>query len=50
MAVPKAESTPLGDVGYRDEDGYLYLTDRKNFMIISGGVNVSTRKRPRTCW
>lgn len=30
----------LGDVGYIDEDGYLYLTDRKSFMIISGGVNI----------
>jgi len=30
----------LGDVGYVDEEGYLYLTDRKAFMIISGGVNV----------
>ena len=30
----------LGDVGYMDEDGYLYLTDRKAFMIISGGVNI----------
>ncbi|APG61836.1 acyl-CoA synthetase [Sphingorhabdus lutea] len=30
----------LGDVGYVDEDGFLYLTDRKSFMIISGGVNV----------
>ena len=32
--------TTLGDVGWVDEDGYLYLTDRKNFMIISGGVNI----------
>ena len=32
--------TTLGDVGWVDEDGYLYLTDRKSFMIISGGVNI----------
>lgn len=30
----------IGDVGYVDEEGYLYLTDRKSFMIISGGVNI----------
>jgi long-chain acyl-CoA synthetase len=30
----------IGDVGYVDDDGYLYLTDRKSFMIISGGVNI----------
>jgi long-chain acyl-CoA synthetase len=30
----------LGDVGWMDEDGYIYLTDRKSFMIISGGVNI----------
>jgi long-chain acyl-CoA synthetase len=32
--------TTLGDVGYVDDDGYLYLTDRKAYMIISGGVNI----------
>ena len=30
----------LGDVGKLDADGFLYLTDRKSFMIISGGVNI----------
>ncbi len=32
--------TTLGDVGYLDEENYLYLTDRRNFMIVSGGVNI----------
>ncbi len=30
----------LGDVGYVDDEDYLYLTDRKAYMIISGGVNI----------
>ena len=34
------EWSSLGDVGRVDEDGFLYLTDRKAFMIISGGVNI----------
>jgi len=32
--------TTVGDVGYVDDDGFLYLTDRKTYMIISGGVNI----------
>ena len=38
---PKHDNwSALGDVGYVDEDGYLFLTDRATFMIISGGVNI----------
>ena len=36
---PKGWST-LGDVGHLDDDDFLYLTDRKAYMIISGGVNI----------
>ncbi len=36
---PQGYST-LGDIGYVDEEGYLFLKDRKAFMIISGGVNI----------
>ena len=32
--------TTLGDVGYLDGDGFVHLTDRKAYMIISGGVNI----------
>jgi long-chain acyl-CoA synthetase len=32
--------TTVGDVGFVDDDGFLYLTDRSTFMIISGGVNI----------
>jgi acyl-CoA synthetase (AMP-forming)/AMP-acid ligase II len=32
--------TTLGDIGHLDEDGFLFLTDRKAFTIISGGVNI----------
>jgi long-chain acyl-CoA synthetase len=32
--------TTLGDIGKLDDEGYLYLTDRKSFVIISGGVNI----------
>jgi len=33
-------TSTVGDVGHVDADGYLYLTDRKSYMIISGGVNI----------
>ena len=39
-ATNKHGWTTLGDVGRMDEEGYVYLTDRKSFMIISGGVNI----------
>ncbi|MEZ5560267.1 MAG: AMP-binding protein [Pseudomonadales bacterium] len=35
-----ANWSALGDVGYVDAEGFLYLTDRATFMIISGGVNI----------
>ena len=37
---PDGTMSTVGDVGYVDEDNFLYLTDRATFMIISGGVNI----------
>jgi long-chain acyl-CoA synthetase len=37
---PDGSMSTVGDVGYVDDDGFLYLTDRSTFMIISGGVNI----------
>jgi long-chain acyl-CoA synthetase len=38
-SADRAMST-VGDIGYVDEEGFIYLTDRESFMIISGGVNI----------
>jgi long-chain acyl-CoA synthetase len=37
---PDGTMVTVGDIGYLDEEGYVYLTDRATFMIISGGVNI----------
>jgi long-chain acyl-CoA synthetase len=37
---PDRTMSTVGDVGYVDEEGFIYLTDRESFMIISGGVNI----------
>ena len=37
---PDGSMSTVGDVGYVDSDGFLYLTDRATFMIISGGDNI----------
>jgi long-chain acyl-CoA synthetase len=34
------DTSTVGDVGFLDDEGFLYLTDRKTHMIISGGVNI----------
>ncbi len=39
-----------GDVGYKDEDGYIYIVDRKKDMIISGGLNVFPIEIERLIW
>jgi fatty-acyl-CoA synthase len=43
LRLPGGLST-VGDAGFLDDDGWLYLTDRKDFMIIAGGVNIYPRE------
>jgi acyl-CoA synthetase (AMP-forming)/AMP-acid ligase II len=45
---PDRTMSTVGDIGRLDEDGYVYLTDRAAFMIISGGVNIYPQES-RTC-
>src|SRR4029450_11888063 len=33
-----------GDIGYFDEDGYVFVVDRKQELLLSGGVNISPRE------
>jgi long-chain acyl-CoA synthetase len=40
-----AEWKSVGDVAYLDDEGYLFICDRKKDMIISGGVNIYTSTR-----
>ena len=42
---PEGTMSPVGDVGYVDREGYLYLTDRATSMIVSGGVTISPQAR-----
>jgi long-chain acyl-CoA synthetase len=37
---PDGTMSTVGDIGYIDDEGFIYLTDRASFMIISGGVNI----------
>ncbi len=43
-AAHRGEWFTVGDAGYLDDEGYLYLTDRKSDMVISGGVNIYPRE------
>ena len=39
-AATRGDFHTVGDIAYRDEEGYYYIADRKNDMIISGGMNI----------
>ncbi|MBV9410982.1 MAG: AMP-binding protein [Acidimicrobiia bacterium] len=40
----KDDAFTVGDIGYLDDDGYLFITDRKSDMVLWGGVNISPRE------
>jgi acyl-CoA synthetase (AMP-forming)/AMP-acid ligase II len=44
QAIDARGWSTLGDIGYVDDEGYVYLTDRQANMIISGGVNIYPRE------
>ena len=46
-SISKQGWSTIGDIGFLDEDGYLYLTDRKANMIVSGGVNIYPQEAER---
>ena len=39
----------VGEIGYVDEDGYVYITDRSSDMVVSGGVNIYPAEAERSC-
>jgi len=44
QAIAPSGAATVGDIGWVDDEKYLYLTDRKSFMIVSGGVNIYPRE------
>lgn len=49
-AVSKGGWHLTGDIGYKDEDGYLYIVDRKRDVIISGGFNIFPGEIEQVIW
>jgi acyl-CoA synthetase (AMP-forming)/AMP-acid ligase II len=47
-AARRGELFSVGDVGYLDDEGFLYISDRKRDMVISGGVNICTTEIENT--
>jgi long-chain acyl-CoA synthetase len=47
-AIERDGLITLGDMGYLDSDGYLYVCDRASDMVISGGVNIYPAETERT--